>query len=171
MREVIIIILTLFTINSFGCTCSENIKEKDLIRNADYAFEAEVISNIYQYTAAGAVMSQMDIRTDAKVRITRKIKGLITKDEVIIISSESSSCAINLIPGKRYLITGGTTRQQRPLDKISFDLPPINLDSLINQDSVNIIHTEFRTKKQWIEELSKDHLIIFTSVCESRYRK
>ena len=170
MRGALLIILTLWTIKSFSCTCHPDVKDKDLIRTSDYAFIGEVISNIYKNDWTKEFIGGTGIRTDAKVKIIKLLKGTIVSEEVFVISSESSSCEINLIPGKRYLITG-TNKLNKVAPPVSDTLPPVDFDSTFYQDTVKLEQPTIKNKEDWITELQQTNLVVFTSVCQTRYKR
>ncbi|MEZ4945411.1 MAG: hypothetical protein R2804_07795 [Cyclobacteriaceae bacterium] len=170
MRGALITILTLWTIKSFSCTCDPDLKDNDLIRTSDYAFIGEVISNIYKDDWTKEYIGGNGIRTDATVKIIKLLKGNIVSEEVIVISSESSSCEINLIPGKRYLITG-TNKPNKLAPPISDTLPPVDFDSTFYQETAILDQPKIKNKEDWITELQQTNLVIFTSVCQTRYKR
>jgi hypothetical protein len=170
MRGVLITILTLWTIKSFSCTCDPDLKDKDLIRTSEYAFIGEVILNIYKDDWTKEFIGGNGIKTDAKIRVIKILKGEILNQEVIVISSESSSCETNLIPGKRYLITG--TNKLKKLGPPETDtMPPVEFDSTYYQDTVKIEQPKIKSKEDWITELQQTNLVIFTSICQTRYKR
>ncbi|MCZ8216302.1 MAG: hypothetical protein O9262_08690, partial [Cyclobacteriaceae bacterium] len=163
-------ILTICTFKGFSCTCNPDLTDKELIRKSEYAFIAEVISNVYKDDWTKQFIGEKGIRTDAKVRIVKLLKGNILTEEVIVISSESSSCEINLIPGKRYLITG-TEKYNKLAPAISDTPPPIELNSTFDPDTSIFEQPKIKSKNEWIEELQQTNLVVFTSVCQTRYRE
>lgn len=100
---VLCILLLFVSFPSSGCTCDTELKDKELIAKAEYAFLGQVVSNIYKDEWTETFIGS---RTDALVRVKRVYKGKIVGDDVYVISSRSSSCEVELFPGKHYLFTG-----------------------------------------------------------------
>lgn len=170
MRKLILL-TTLITLSlkTSGCTCDHDLKEEDLIERSEYAFIGLVISNIYKDEWSRQFGGVEGLKMDASVRVLKVLKGEILSDEVIVISSESSECEINLIPGRRYLITG---------TKMLNKLAPPESDSLLSREGEPIFKdTEIReqpnikNRGDWIRELQQKQLVIFTSVCQTRYKR
>jgi hypothetical protein len=116
------------------------------------------------------MLKDRGVQSDAKVKITKLIKGTTSTDHVFVISSGSGECDINLIPGKKYLIIGNFKPRET---KITFDpkfklLPP---DSLIQKDSTTMdmgtIQPKTKTRDEWLRELGQTDKLIFTTVCMS----
>ncbi|WP_276371812.1 hypothetical protein [Chryseolinea sp. H1M3-3] len=115
MRRIILLTFLVFlTFKSKCCTCDPELKEKDLVRNSEYAFIGEAISNIYKDEWTKRSHEERGLKMDAIVRVMKVLKGKMVSQEVIVISSESSSCQINLVPWKRYLITGSNKLNKLP---------------------------------------------------------
>ena len=172
MRQTLILLLTLLSAETFSCTCADNVTDKQLIDNSDYAFIGEVIKSVYKDLVTGVTSYQNDIRPDAKVKVIKVLKGKIKDTEIIVISSESPSCEINLIPGRRYLITGKATPiKLRPLDTSEIELPPTDIDTNATNDTLKFEHTNYKTKGQWIKELQGKSFVVFTDVCSTRLKK
>jgi hypothetical protein len=107
---------------------------------------------------------------DAIVRVIKLLKGKIVSQEVIVISSQTSECQINLVPGKRYLITGSNKLNKLPPPE--FHPPPgLELDSTYVQDTTKVEQPDIKDSEEWIKELQQRQLVIFTSVCQTRYKK
>ncbi len=162
--------LILLTLRTFGCTCDPDLKERDLIQKSEYAFIGQVINNIYKDEWTKKYMGGKGLKMDAMVRVIRVLKGEIMGDEVIVISSKSSECQINLIPGKRYLITG--TNKLKKVDPPEFHMPPpFEIDSTYVQDTTKVEQPDIKDSDDWIMELQQEQLVIFTNVCQTRYKR
>jgi hypothetical protein len=124
MRVInIIVILTFLTIESIACTCKERNNKRRLIKKSDFAFVGVVAENVYRDEFEAMMLRDRGVHPDAKVKITKLIKGTTSTNHVFVISSGSGECDINLLPGKKYLITGNF----KPRETIPFDsalLPP-----------------------------------------------
>jgi hypothetical protein len=143
MRYLLIFFFHFLTVTSYACVCSE-LKEKQLIDKAEYAFIGEVISNVYlnsDTVVARLLQNEGKLRYDAWVKVSKVLKGKITDTEVLVISGLSGSCQIELIPGRRYLITG-------QLAPYPGEVP---IDDIIEQ--------------------STEMLTLFTNSCSSRLKK
>jgi hypothetical protein len=169
---IIIFIFTFLTIDTIACTCNERINKRRLIRNSDFAFIGIVTENVYKDEYEEFARKERGIQTDAKVKITKQMKGTTSTKNVIVISSLSGECDINLIPGKKYLIIGNYELKQHDS---TFDpklLPP---DSLIQIDSTEIqivvSQPKIKTLDEWFQELELTEKVIFTNVCMTFYIK
>lgn len=166
------IILTLLTIKTIACTCNDRINKRKLIRNSDFAFYGVVTENVYKDEYEAMMFKERGVQADAKVKITKLIKGVASANNVIVISSGSGECDINFIPGKKYLIIGNYKRKE--IESV-FDpslLPP---DSLIQMtptfNDKETTQPNTKTRDEWLTELGETNKLIFTTVCMSFYIK
>ena len=167
LKIIVLTSLSLLTFQAFGCTCPD-FKDKELIRRSEYAFIGIVVSNIYKDEWTEEFIGGQGIRPDAKVRVIKVLKGEIIADEVIVMSGER--CSIYFVPGRRYLITG-TNKLNRLPPLVIDTLPTVEFDSTFLTDTTRLEQPVIKHRDDWTKELQLDHLVIFTSVCQTRCKK
>lgn len=166
MRLITTLCLLTLTLSGLACTCDFDLKDKDLIKRADYAFIGEVISNVYLHpdSIVGMLLAEKGIKADAIIRVKKTLKGILNTSEILVISS-GSSCATEFVPGNSYLITGWTD-----LEKISAPIPEMSPphDEVILTSKADSELEHERTRADVIEGFSAKHFVLYTTECSSR---
>lgn len=166
MRLITTLCLLTLTLNGLACTCDFGLKDKDLIKRADYAFIGEVISNVSLHpdSIVGMLLAEKGIKADAIIRVKRTLKGVLTTSEILVISS-GNSCATEFTLGNSYLITGWTDSEKisPPIPEMS---PPPDADLMSSEKESELEHE--RTRVDVIEGLSSKYFVLYTTECSSR---